>query len=108
IRSLFSTLDAGELGSDIHRLAENLLFVDADLALSLFDRYETDGSASRDTAIARLAVVSMTSRADDRETIGEKARQRIHNESLQKILGSLKSIVADSSLSEVKALAQTL
>lgn len=108
IRGLFKGLDPSDLGADIQRLAENLLFVDADLALSLFDKADASERGSRDAAIAQLAVVSMTSQANDREAIGEKTRQRIHNESLQKTLASLNAIVADASFDEVKAIAETL
>jgi len=107
IKELASEIDFSDSGDTVISLAENLLFVDPDLALELIDsalKAENDAD-KRDEAYAQLSLAATTSASSDRASLDEKSRSRVTNESLQLLLRSLNSIVNDFSLAEITRIA---
>lgn len=110
IKELAADIDFGEMGEAAIPLAENLLFVDPDLALSIVDKSikAEAGQKSRDAALAQLSMAATMSNVLDKEDVNEKTRSRISDESIQKLLGSLNSIVSNFSYEEIVRIASEM
>lgn len=107
IQELANAIDCSELGDSALRLAENLLFVDPDLALSIADsamKASMDENQKND-AYARLSMVATMGQAIDNRDAQEKSRAKITDEKLQELMSSLNLIVSDSSFDEIKKIA---
>lgn len=108
IIELARTVDFSDFGADTGRLAENLLFVDPDLALAVAESSGKEGSRERDEALAKLNFASATSNVPDKESMSERARLRISNDGLQKVLRSLNALVADFGIGEIKEISSKM
>lgn len=110
IREAAESIEFSELGDLAGEIAENLVFVDQDLAFAIVDA-STKGQnpgAHRDAAYARLSVAATLGNMSDRAGVDEKAGQRMTDKSLQRLLASLSSLVASFSFEDVKAAAEKM
>lgn len=109
IRELATGIDFQELDETAIRLAENLLFVDPDLALLIVDNaLKSESSAAvKDAAFAHLSITASLSSHTD-EGLEERPRSRIGDERLHGLIASLTSIVADFSLAETTRVAMEM
>lgn len=107
IESIAPSIDFSELGESAISIAENLLFVLPDLALKIVDE-AVKGSHARDQkknlALAQLSMAATLSSIQDGD-IDQKASSEISDESLQKVLSTLRSFVKDSSFDEIISIA---
>jgi len=103
IKETASEIDFTELGDAAVGLAENLLFVDPDLALQIVEvAMRTDSSSKkRDAVLAHLSLTASASGSEDKADLSERTQSKISNESLQRMLASLGMIVADFSFNEI-------
>lgn len=110
IRELAVGIDFPELTETATRLAENLLFVDPDLALSMVENAlkSERSTAARDAAFANLSVAAAMSKNPEDQGLEERPRSRIGNERLQELMASFNSIVADFSFDEICKLAKEM
>jgi len=96
-----------ELGDAAISIAENLIFVMPDLALSILDTAMRSGRAkdkSRNEVLARLSFAASMGQRDGEEQ-GDRITSEISDERLQKLLSSLRSVVDQSSTKQVLTLA---
>ncbi len=110
IRETAAEIDFSELGESAVDLAENLLFVDPDLALKIVDiaiKAEA-GPKAKDEAFAKLSVAATLSSNTDRDDLNAKSQSKISSESLQKLLASLSLIFADFSFDEIVRTSNTM
>lgn len=103
IKETAAEIDFKDFGDSAVALAENLLFVDPDLALQIVEiAIKADsGTQDRDAAFVQLSLAASVSGSADKVDISEKTQAKISNESLQRLMASLSMIVADFSFDEI-------
>jgi len=103
IRELADEIDFSELAESAIHLAENIMFVDADLALKIVDialKAETSAT-KRDQVFAKLSIAATISKDPDKTDLDKKVNARIGDETLQKLVQAVRTIVADFSFDEI-------
>ncbi|NYH46583.1 hypothetical protein [Xanthomonas arboricola] len=106
IQQLAPQIDFSELGDAAIAIAENLLFVVPDLALKIVDDALTGSSGKekkRNEVLARMSMSANMSSIEE-STVSEKASSGISDESLQKLMSSLRAALKDSSFKEILSL----
>lgn len=103
IKELAAGIDFSGFGQAAVALAENILFVDPDLAISIVD-VALKGEASaltRDQAFVNLTMAASFSKDPDKGEIDKIPTAKIGNEALQKLVQSICSIAGEFSFEEV-------
>lgn len=92
---------------EAEELAENVAFVDPDLAISILDRSNlTDGDKfQRDEALLKVSVAASVSRAQDNAAIVEKTSRQISDERLRAVIGFISSYFGDISAVQISEIA---
>lgn len=100
IRELASKIEFSDFGDESFYLAENIVFIDPDLALSIVEK-SSGGGGANDQAFARLSFVTALSDSSDKKELSDRARKKISSESLQRLMSSMNAIVEDFSFEEI-------
>lgn len=102
VRTLAASVELSSFGEQTHNLAQNLLFVDPDLAFSVVEAQARGSSAEKDETLAMMAVGTLNSSVSDRASLREKTKGRIASANLKSLVSSLGSVVDGTSMLELR------
>jgi hypothetical protein len=88
IRELAGAIDFFGSPDDAEQLAENIAFIDPDLAISILDRSQVPNGSKlqRDEALVKVSFAATISRAQDNGAIVEKTSSQVSNERLRTLI----------------------
>ncbi|HET9032743.1 MAG TPA: hypothetical protein VFN25_07550 [Dokdonella sp.] len=110
IRELASEVDYFGSPTEAEELAENLAFVDPDLAISVLDcsNVSNDHKYQRDEALAKVSVAASLSGAQDNGAIFEKTASQISDERLRTLIAFIAGYLGDVSAIQISAIADPM
>jgi hypothetical protein len=110
IRELASAVDYLGSPTEAEELAENLAFVDPDLAISVLDRSSAsnDHKFQRDEALVKVSLAASLSRAQGNGEIVEKTASQISDERLRTLISFIAGYLGEVSAVQISAIADPM